>query len=210
MLVVIDYRVGNVKSVCNALDHIGCEATLSRAEADIENADGIILPGVASFGYAAGQLGEAGRYIQAAAAATPVLGICVGCQLLFDYGTEHGRCAGLGLIGGSVVAIPCGAPPAARRVPHMGWNEVTVAEGDPLFAGLRRREHFYFAHSYYAQVTDSEAEVAYADYDGLAIPAVIRKDRSYGLQFHPEKSGPAGLSVLKNFDSICRGEGGRC
>lgn len=200
MLVVIDYNVGNVKSVCNTLQHLGCTAKLSRDPADIEGADGVILPGVAAFGFAMSQLGTTTEVIKTVASnGKPLLGICVGYQLLFDCSTEHGRHDGLGLISGDVVPLPAG-----QRIPHMGWNEVALPQDMALFKGLKDREFFYFAHSYYANVTDPAARTAFTDY-GFALPAAVQKANIYGTQFHPEKSGPIGLNVLKNFEKIAAG-----
>lgn len=199
MIVVIDYNVGNVKSVRNALDFLGLEDKLSADPDDIRNSDGIILPGVAAFGYAIDALGETAEIVKEVAfAGKPVLGICVGFQLLFDSSCEMGEHKGLGLVSGDVKAIPPG-----RTIPHMGWNAVRPAEDMDLFAGLRDEEHFYFAHSYYADVTDPDAKVARTEY-GLEIAASVQKGNIFGVQFHPEKSGKIGLAVLSNFDRICR------
>ncbi len=199
MIVVIDYSVGNVKSVCNAFRHIGCEVELSRDPVKIGKASGLILPGVAAFGYAMEALGSAAEPVrQAAAAGKPVLGICVGHQMLFDQSCEYGPHKGLGLIHGDVVPIPSG-----QTVPHMGWNLVELPEDMDLFAELRPAKHFYFAHSYYAQVRDEQVKIAYADY-GAPLTASVQKGNVYGVQFHPEKSGNQGLQVLKNFYEICR------
>jgi len=198
MIVVIDYKVGNVESVCNALRHIGCEAELSRNPARIEKAAGLILPGVAAFGYAMEALGSAGELVkQAAAAGKPVLGICVGHQLLFDQSCEYGPHQGLGLIRGSVIPIP-----PHQTVPHMGWNLVDLPEDMALFSGLGPAKHFYFAHSFYVQVEDRQAKIAYTDY-GFPLTASVQKANIYGVQFHPEKSGQQGLQVLRNFYQIC-------
>ncbi len=198
MLVVIDYNVGNVKSVCNALRHIGCEAELSRDPAQIEKAAGLVLPGVAAFGYAMDALGSAADLVkQAAAAGKPVLGICVGHQLLFDESCEYGPHQGLGLIEGTIVPVP-----PDQVVPHMGWNLVELPADIDLFSGLGPAKHFYFAHSYYAIVKDGQAKMAYTDY-GVPLTAAVRKANIYGVQFHPEKSGPQGLQVLRNFHDIC-------
>jgi glutamine amidotransferase len=203
MIIVIDYNVGNVKSVCNAFGHIGCEAKLSADPDEIGAAAGIVLPGVAAFGYAVKALGTLAETIKKVALAKkPLLGICVGHQLLFDQSTEHGWHKGLGLVSGSVVAIPAG-----RVVPHMGWNLVKFPEDINLFSGLDNQKHFYFAHSFYADVDDPSVKVAYADY-GFQMTAAVQKDNTYGTQFHPEKSGPQGLALLKNFARIC--DGGSC
>jgi glutamine amidotransferase len=202
VILVIDYNVGNVKSVCNALAHIGCETELSSEPERIKKADGIILPGVAAFGYAMSQLGRIAELIKEAVVAGKVLlGICVGHQLLFEQSCEHGRHEGLGLIGGDVRPIP-----SELTVPHMGWNSVRLPAEMGLFEGLRSEEYFYFAHSYYAEPADGRVRVAYTDY-GFRLPAAVQKGNIYGVQFHPEKSGEVGLDVLRNFERICRKAG---
>lgn len=199
MLIVIDYNVGNVKSVCNAFHHIGCEAKLSCAPMDIESADGLVLPGVAAFGYAVSALANLADLIKKLAlAGKPLLGICVGYQMLFDQSCEYGSHKGLGLIKGNVVPIP-----DTQTIPHMGWNLVKLPKEMDLFADLPEVKHFYFAHSFYADVNDDDAEIAYTDY-GFPLPASVQKGNIYGTQFHPEKSGKAGLKLLENFSRICR------
>jgi imidazole glycerol-phosphate synthase subunit HisH len=199
MIVVIDYKVGNVESVCKAFRHIGCEVTLSRRPAEIQRAEGLVLPGVAAFGYAIEALGDAATPVkEAALSGKPLLGICVGYQLLFDQSQEYGEHQGLGLIHGQVIQLPAG-----RVIPHMGWNQVELPGTMDLFAGLGDAKYFYFAHSFYAQVQDPQAAVACTDY-GFPLPAAIQKGSIYGTQFHPEKSSLQGLAVLRNFQEICR------
>jgi len=199
MIVVIDYNVGNVKSVCNAFRHIGCEVKLSCEPQAVKDADGIVLPGVAAFGYAVSALGSLAELIkEVALSGTPLLGICVGYQMLFEKSSEYGRHDGLGLVCGNVVPIPPG-----RVIPHMGWNSVKLPEDMDLFAGLGGEKHFYFAHSFCAEVAESEAKIAYTDY-GFDLAASVQKANIYGTQFHPEKSGKAGLKVLQNFADICK------
>jgi len=205
MIVVIDYNVGNVKSVCNAFRYIGCEAKLSCEPKTVENATGIVLPGVAAFGYAVRALGSLAELIkEVALSGKPLLGICVGYQMLFETSSEYGRHNGLGLVSGSVVPIPPG-----RVIPHMGWNLVKLPENMDLFVGLGSEKHFYFAHSFYAEVVDSRARVAFTDY-GFDLPASVQKANIYGTQFHPEKSGKTGLKVLQNFYDICKRQALKC
>ncbi len=198
MIIVIDYNVGNVRSVCNAFRHIGCEAKLSCEPEEIGIAAGLVLPGVAAFGFAVSALGPLAKAIKkAASAGKPLLGICVGYQMLFEQSSEFGWHKGLGLVSGNVVPIPPG-----RVIPHMGWNLVKLPKDMDLFAGLEKEKHFYFAHSFYADVTDTQAKIAYTDY-GFRLPASVQKANIYGMQFHPEKSGKTGLQILKNFAKIC-------
>lgn len=205
MIVVIDYNVGNVRSVCKALRHIGCEVALSCEPDIIEGATGLVLPGVAAFGYAVGALGSlAGLIKEVALSQKPLLGICVGYQILFDKSSEYGQHSGLGLVSGSVVPLPPG-----QVVPHMGWNQVGLPEDMDLFAGLGKEKHFYFAHSFYAEVTDSRAKIAYTEY-GFDLPASVQKGNIYGTQFHPEKSGRGGLKILRNFAEICEEGNQQC
>jgi len=192
--------VGNVKSVCNAFRHIGCDVKLSCQPEIIEAATGVVLPGVAAFGYAVKALGTLAELIkELALAGKPLLGICVGYQMLFGQSSEYGEHKGLGLISGNVVPIPAG-----RVIPHMGWNLVELPEDMNLFVGLEKEKHFYFAHSFYASVTDDNAKIAYTDY-GFELPASVQKGNIYGTQFHPEKSGPAGLKILQNFAQTAEG-----
>jgi len=199
MIVVIDYNVGNVKSVCNAFRYNGCEVVLSKDPQTIKNATGIVLPGVAAFGYAVNALGPIAEVVkEVALQGKPLLGICVGYQMLFETSTEYGLHKGLGLISGNVVPIPEG-----RVIPHMGWNLVKFPEGMDLFEGLGSEKHFYFAHSFHAQPSDTQAKIAYTEY-GMDIVASVQKNNIYGVQFHPEKSSHGGLQVLKNFYNICQ------
>ena len=193
MIVVIDYNVGNVKSVCNAFRHIGCEAKLSRDITAIENATGIVLPGVAAFGYAISALGQIAELIKSMAlSGKPLLGICVGYQMLFDTSSEYGRHQGLGLVGGNVGPIPPG-----RVIPHMGWNQVHHGQ-HPMWDGIEQDARFYFVHSYHVQPQDTSLIQATSQYPQSFVCAV-GKDKLFAVQFHPEKSQAAGLKLLQNF-----------
>ncbi len=201
MIVIIDYDVGNVKSVSNAFSHLGCENQLSSDPEVIREASGLVLPGVAAFGYAINALGGLSEVVKSVAlAGKPLLGICVGYQMLFEKSFEYGEFDGLGLIKGQVIGLP-----ADKTVPHMGWNLVKLPANMDLLKGLGSKKHFYFAHSFYADVKDPEAKVAYTEY-GFDLSASVQKDNIYGCQFHPEKSGSAGLKVLQNFVEICKKE----
>ena len=195
----MDYGVGNVKSVTNAVKYIGCDVKVSCEPEDIAAADGIILPGVGACGYAMEAIGDLADTIrQIAASGKPLLGICLGYQLLFDENHEHGIHKCLGLISGKVIPIPPGL-----TIPHMGWNLVEFEDDMRLFEGLGKARYFPFAHSYYAEISDPLAKVAYTEY-GVKISASVQKGNIYGCQFHPEKSGNDGLQILKNFENICK------
>ena len=200
MLLIIDYGAGNIRSVINALRFIGADVAVSCDPAEFRRAQGLILPGVGASGYAMRMLAPFAEAIsETVRRGTPLLGICLGFQLLFDQSHEMGVTPCLGWIGGSVVPIPPG-----RTIPHMGWNYVQAPERMRLMAGLGPGRHFAFVHSYYAEVADAAATVATVDYDGLQMAAAIEKDNIFGCQFHPEKSGDDGLTLLRNFTDICR------
>ena len=206
MIVVIDYGVGNVKSVTNAVRYIGCDVKVSCKPTDIKKADGIILPGVGACGYAMKVLGPLADVIRdVGSSGKPLLGICLGFQLLFDESHEHGVHKCLGLVRGKVIRIPAGVDEDGGKltIPHMGWNLVKLPEGMKLFAGLGGEKYFPFANSYYADVTDEEAIVAYTRY-GIDISASVQKGNIFGCQFHPEKGAADGLNILRNFDRICK------
>jgi glutamine amidotransferase len=200
MIVIIDYGVGNVRSVTNAFRYIGSDITVSCDPAVIAKARGLILPGVGASGYAMQKVAPIADVIKAEAkAGKPLLGICVGFQLLFDESHEMGVHKCLGLIQGKVVQIPADL---GLAIPHMGWNYVKIDPGMRLMQGLGAGRHFAFANSFYAQVGDPAAQTAVAEY-GVSIPAAIEKGNIFGCQFHPEKSAADGLHVLKNFVKIC-------
>ena len=201
MLVIIDYGVGNVRSVTNAFRHIGADIIVSCDPQKIKDAGGLILPGVGASGYAMQKVAPLADLIcQQAKSGKPLLGICLGYQILFDQSFEMGTHKCLGLVGGKVIPIPPG-----RTIPHMGWNLVEPAEGMRLFGGMEKGKHFAFANSFYAQVEDKDAKVAACQYEGVTLTAAVEKDNIFGTQFHPEKSGNDGLNMLRMFVRICRG-----
>ena len=194
---IIDYGAGNVQNVMKALKVVGVQGVLTRETTEIMKADGIIIPGVGAFKSAKQQLDQLGltSIIQDYARdGKPVLGVCLGMQMLFDRSTEFGETTGLGLIPGSVVELP---EQENYKVPQMGWNKNRVYQALPLADRLADK-YTYFVHSYYVNTVRDYivADVAYGD---VAVPSVVRKGNVIGTQFHPEKSGEVGLSVWRAF-----------
>jgi glutamine amidotransferase len=191
MIGIIDHGAGNIRSVTNALDDLRAAWFVGSTPEMFAGATKVILPGVGAASDAMGALRAAGMDRWIRECQLPLLGICLGMQLLFQSTAEHDTTC-LGLIPGAVRRF--GAP--ALRVPHMGWNRVHAEPADPLFNGITSGEHFYFVHSYYA--TPGIGTIATATY-GTPIAAAVRAGRVCGVQFHPEKSGPVGLRLLRNF-----------
>lgn len=199
MIAIVDYGAGNIFSVKNALDYIGVENKLTADAKDLVNADRIILPGVGAFPWAMKMLNSSGLVdvIREQAKVKPFLGICLGMQLIFDKGYEFEETDGLGLIKGTVKKIERDD----LSIPHMGWNSLIVNNECPLLDGLSKDEYVYFVHSY-AAVCDDKDVAAYCDYGGKITALVYNGKYVYGSQFHPEKSGAAGLKMLKNFSEL--------
>lgn len=197
-IAVIDYGVGNLMSVTNALQYIGRESKITDQASDLERADGIILPGVGAFPDAAEKLQQTGLVatLKEQAAKKPVLGICLGMQLLLEQGREVRPCPGLGVIRGTVDRIP-----TQSKLPHIGWNSLRFFHHSPLFRGLDEGAYVYFVHSFSAQDTDPAQVIAATDY-GPAVTAAVSSGNFYGTQFHPEKSGEVGLTILRNFAGL--------
>jgi glutamine amidotransferase len=203
VIAIVDYGLGNLKSVKSALDRLGEEAEVTSDAAEIRSADGVIFPGVGAFWRAMENLRELGlvdTMREIAGSGRPFLGICLGLQLLFTESSEHGRHWGLDIIPGSVARFA-----VELKVPHMGWNEVEQENPSPLFEGIRDRSFFYFAHSYFVQPDDPAVVVGATDY-GHPFTSAAQKGRVFGVQFHPEKSGPTGLRMLENFCRLSRGQ----
>lgn len=199
MIAIIDYDAGNTFNVQKALQHIGLEAVLTADRDTILAADGVILPGVGAYASAVSVLRERGLIDvihEVVARNIPLLGICLGMQLLFDESEEYGPTPGLGIIPGTVKSIPNNL---GLRVPHMGWNQNILCHKDSAFSGVADK-YTYFVHSYYVD-TDSQYITTTADY-GIKVPGIVEKGNVYGMQFHPEKSGSVGLNLLRTFGNI--------
>lgn len=197
---IVDYGVGNLKSVTNAMKHLGLETRITGRAEELERADAIILPGVGAFPDAAERLRAPGldKLLAEQAERKPILGICLGMQLLFDTGEEVRPCKGLGLVPGSVRKIATG-----RKLPHIGWNSLRFPNPSPLFAGLEEGCCVYFVHSFCAVAAREGDVIAVTDY-GVPVVAAVGRGNVYGCQFHPEKSGEVGLQILKNFGGLNR------
>jgi glutamine amidotransferase len=201
-LAVLDYGMGNLRSVEKGFERVGAVCDVTSDHDRIDQADGIVLPGVGAFPKAMERIRELGldeALDGASARGRPILGICLGLQLLFESSTELGGADGLGLLQGHVVEIPAGG----RKIPHIGWAAVTWARPSRLTAGLRPGEPFYFVHSFVADPAGDEL-IGTASYGG-EFACVAGRDDIYGVQFHPEKSSAAGLKLLANFAGICEG-----
>ena len=202
MIAIVDYGVGNLFSLRSSLQALGQPAEVTGDSAVIRAAEKVILPGVGAFGDAADKLRASGldRVVcEAAAEGKPLLGICLGMQLLFEKSSEFGEHEGLGLLRGNIVPMQ-GTIPAGLKIPQMGWNALIKKREHPLLREVQEGDCVYFVHSFYA--TDCEdSVVAVCDY-GREITAAAAKDNVMGCQFHPEKSGPVGLSILKAFCEV--------
>ncbi|MCD7824438.1 MAG: imidazole glycerol phosphate synthase subunit HisH [Clostridiaceae bacterium] len=201
MITVVDYDAGNLKSVVKALQSLGEECVVTREAEKIQNADKVILPGVGSFGDAMEKLEQYQlvRVIQdVIEKKTPFLGICLGLQLLFESSEESPGVKGLGILPGKVVRFP---EKEGFKIPHMGWNDITIRDGAKLFQGVPQNTYVYFVHSYYLQAERKEDVAAVTDYI-TQVHASVEHDNVFACQFHPEKSGDAGLKILKNFCSL--------
>jgi len=204
MIAIIDYDAGNIKSVEKALEFLGEKVILSRDNETILGADGVILPGVGSFGDAMTKLhnyGLVNTIREVAERKIPFLGICLGLQLLFERSDESTGVAGLGILEGEILKIP---ETQGLKIPHIGWNSLNLMNDGRLFEGIQEEEYVYFVHSYYLKARDESIVKATTEY-GTHIHAAVEKDNIFACQFHPEKSGDIGLYILKNFANLVRG-----
>lgn len=197
-IAIIDYAMGNVRSVLNAVRKAGGDAEIVGDPAALGDYQKIILPGVGAFGEAMEHLRDSGldqALSEIARTDTPVLGICLGMQLMCQKSFEHGEHEGLGWIEAEV--LPLASSPDLK-VPHIGWNDITFAKQSPITVGLEDGLDFYFVHSYHVHCANAIDSLAYCDY-GVEFSAMFSRDNLYGIQFHPEKSQRAGLKILENF-----------
>ena len=193
---LIDYGVGNIFSMKNALQKAGFTVEVTSNRKAISSADAIVLPGVGAFGAAAKNIADLKNVIvECVERGVPLLGSCLGMQLLFD-GSEEGAGEGLGIINGGVISFR-----GELKIPHMGWNTIVTVRLNELMEGIEEDDYFYFVHSYYASPVDPNVVVAITGY-GVNFPSVVSRDAVYGTQFHPEKSGKTGAVLLKNFSNI--------
>jgi glutamine amidotransferase len=209
MIAIIDYGIGNLRSVEKAFLHVGGDARLTADPEVVRAAHGVVVPGVGAFGACALGLRSGGfeaLVLEAARSGKPLLGICVGMQLLFDSSEEMGQHAGLGLLPGRVLRFREGQVDAAGqrlKVPQIGWNQLWHDGSDPLLAGVPSGSFAYFVHSYYCSPAEPSDVVAVTDY-GLDYASIVRRDNLWGVQFHPEKSQAVGLQILRNFVAIAK------
>ena len=205
MIAIVDYGVGNLFSLASSVRSLGAEVRVTRSAEDLRAADHILLPGVGAFADAMDKLRATGLVpvLREQAAVTPLLGICLGMQLLFDCSSEYGDHAGLGLIPGRVCPLADDLADPALKVPHIGWNALHITPGradDPLFRYVKDGEYVYYVHSYYAKHC-AESTLATSDYS-IPVTGAVRRGLVYGIQFHPEKSGDTGLRLLRAFAEL--------
>lgn len=210
MIAIVDYGIGNLRSVEKAFQQVGGDARLTADLAALAAAQGVVVPGVGAFGACALGL-RRGSFeqplLEAARAGKPLLGICVGMQLLFEESEEMGRHAGLGLLPGRVLRFPDDMADLAGqrlKVPQIGWNQLWHDGSDPLLAGVPSGSFAYFVHSYYCAAADEADVIAWTDY-GINYSSVVRRGNLWGVQFHPEKSHAVGLQILRNFVALATG-----
>ena len=203
MIAIVDYGVGNLFSLSSSLKALGLETEVTRDAEKLRAADRIILPGVGAFGDARAKLDDTGLVpaLLKEAERKPFLGICLGMQLLFDRSFEYGEHAGLGLVPGQVVDLHDDLEDKTLKVPHMGWNSLQIVKDDPLFKYFKDGEYVYYVHSFYAKDC-AASTLGTSRYGNVAVTGAVRSGNVYGTQFHPEKSGDAGLRLLKAFAEL--------
>lgn len=205
MIAIVDYGVGNLFSLASSLKMLGIPSEVTGDPEKLKAADGVILPGVGAFGDAITKLKESGldqTVKELAAEGKPLLGICLGMQLLFDSSEEFGHHEGLGLVSGRVVSMAEAFDKKGidLKVPHIGWNPITIKKDSPLLRYIKEQDQFYYVHSFYA--TDCDAHLVAESEYGIAVTGIVQNGNVYGTQFHPEKSGQRGLALLKAFAEV--------
>jgi imidazole glycerol-phosphate synthase subunit HisH len=205
MIGIVDYGMGNLFSVSKALERLNAPYFISQYKDGLMEADALLVPGVGSFRDAMDVLNRTGlaeMIRDFAATGKPVLGICLGMQLLFEGSTENGKTKGLSLLPGKVGRFSGQAADGeAYKVPHMGWNKLRFTGDSPLLASLEE-DYVYFVHSYYVKTDDQDVLVAVGDYYDIEVPAIVGRENIYGMQFHPEKSSDTGMGLLRNFTEL--------
>ena len=203
MIAIVDYGVGNLFSLSSSLKALGLGTEITREAARLRAADRIILPGVGAFGDAKAKLDATGLVpvLREEAEKKPLLGICLGMQLLFQRSFEYGEHPGLGLVPGQVVDLHDDLEDKTLKVPHMGWNSLQIVKDDPLFQYVNDGEYVYYVHSFYAKDC-AASTLGTSQYGNVAVTGVVRNGNIYGTQFHPEKSGDAGLRLLRAFAEL--------
>lgn len=202
MIAIVDYGVGNLYSISHSLTFLGIENIVTRDEKNLSQADKLILPGVGAFGDAAKKLRDTGLdrlLIRRAGEGVPLLGICLGMQLLFEKSYEYGEHPGLNLIPGQICPLKADIP-TDLKVPHIGWNNLKFTGACPLTKYIREGDSVYYVHSFYAK-NAGDAVKAVSEY-GVDVPGLVQKGSVFGAQFHPEKSGPVGLNILRAFGEV--------
>lgn len=204
MIAIVDYGVGNLFSLSSSLKALGAETEVTRDADRLRAAGQIILPGVGAFGDAREKLDGAGltQVLREEAARKPLLGICLGMQLLFEKSFEYGEHPGLGLVPGEVAALRDDLSDKSLKVPHMGWNSLDTLRDDPLFKYFKTGEYVYYVHSFYAR-NCAASTLGTSQYGDVAVTGAVRSGNVWGTQFHPEKSGDAGLRLLRAFAELC-------
>ena len=202
MIAILDYGVGNLFSLRSSLSCLGLESKLTADPGELRAADRIILPGVGAFGDAMDKLKDTGLVplIREESQKKPLLGICLGMQLLFDESCEYGRHEGLGFVPGKIASLAEDLEDKRLKVPHIGWNALRIVRDDPLFKYVRDGEYVYYVHSFYGRDC-AESTLATSEY-GLTVTGVVRRGVVWGTQFHPEKSGDTGLRLLRAFGEL--------
>ncbi len=201
MIAIVDYGMGNLRSVQKALERVGASARIVNSPSEIDGAHGLVLPGVGAFGQAMENLRLAGwidPLIQICREGTPFIGICLGMQLLFESSAEMGRYQGLGVLAGDVRRFT-----GDLKVPQMGWNQIHIRRADALLKDVPDGSYAFFVHSYYCAPRDQDTIVATTDY-GIEFASVVRQKNILGAQFHPEKSQSVGLKMLENFAAMAQ------